>query len=442
MVQAVAAACCITVAGVLFLNLRTLNANANDPNVVKEWGNTPSQLYAICDHLRSRPADNFSYVTQRVRDAWGFSTPPGDRNERAAAWNDWKFVCWDLQGEAIGSLAEAWPLYRNVDGPVSLTMVGVDYEMPELMESVKQAIPNLGEPDRFTTAPGGLFQLLSYAVTSSQLNERRGLAFSKVAADGSKNPATVVEGPAFALPHETGADAFTLRGIVYAPEALDASLAPDAGADGPTVAITIDGQRSYDSVVAPGIESPHQFLQGWHLVEIRGFAAADTQLKLRWHTRDGASLATGRDDFYAIEDLAAWRHTRTLAGTTTGESVRFDFYPHFMAFDGLRIDATHLLPPGAKITRDVWNARWTVDATGTYTMTLNSLGQKVRMTIDGKDVISSQAPGGGTVNVPLTAGDHNVELEFTESANRFIGGILTVKDSAGNPVTMKVHPLF
>ena len=113
-----------------------------------------------------------------------------------------------------------------------------------------------------------------------------------------------------------------------------------------------------------------------------------------------------------------------------------------MAFDGLRIDATHLLPPGAKITRDVWNARWTVDATGTYTMTLNSLGQKVRMTIDGKDVISSQAPGGGTVNVPLTAGDHNVELEFTESANRFIGGILTVKDSAGNPVTMKVHPLF
>ena len=46
--------CAALIAGVLFLNLRTLNANANDPQVVKEWGNTPSQLYAICDHLRDQ----------------------------------------------------------------------------------------------------------------------------------------------------------------------------------------------------------------------------------------------------------------------------------------------------------------------------------------------------------------------------------------------------
>jgi hypothetical protein len=435
-------ACGAIVVAVLVLNLRTLNANADDPNVVKEWGNTQSQLYALCDHLRSRPADNFSYVTQRVRDTWGFSTPPGDRNERVAAWSDWKFVCWGLQGESIGSLQEAWPLYRNVDGPVSLTTVGLDYEMPDIMDSLKQVIPDLGPPDRNTTAPGGLFKLLSYAVTSSQLNERRGLALSHIAPDGSKGASSVAGGPSFELPHQAGADAFTLSGLVYAPQAMDASFTPDGAAGAPTVAITIDGQPSYDAVSAPGVETPQQLLQGWHLVQIRGYAPADAALKLRWHTRDGASVATGQDDFYAVDDLAAWRHTRTLTGTRTGESVRFDFHPHFMAFDGLRIDATHLLPPGAQVSRDVWDARWTVAAAGTYTMMMNAPGQKVRLTIDGKDVITSDDPNGGAkaVDVPLTAGDHTVELVFTDSANRFIGGILTVKDGAGNPVTMKVHP--
>jgi hypothetical protein len=58
------------------------------------------------------------------------------------------------------------------------------------------------------------------------------------------------------------------------------------------------------------------------------------------------------------------------------------------------------------------------------------------MTIDGKSVLTSE----GTVSVPLAAGDHAVELVFSNDRPLSTGGLLTVKDSAGQPVSMIVHP--
>jgi hypothetical protein len=438
--QATAAFAAI-IAGVLYLNVRTLNANANDPLVVREWSNLPSQLYSICDHLRDRPSDNYAYVSERVRDGWGFAKAPGDQQERIAAWSDWRFICWGLRGEAIANLQEAWPLYTDRDGPVSLiSVIGKD-EVPDTIAALPQAIPDLGGPDRFTTAPGGLFSTLSFATTGAQLNARRGLLYGPVRTDGTGAGASIVPGPAFVLPHIAGAGAFTLSGLVYAPSAMDASLVPSVAAGTPPMAITVDGAASYDSAGAPGVETPQRLLQGWHLVRVRANATGDVSLRLHWHARDGATVDPGPDDFYGVEDPGAWRHTRTFDGTTTGESVRFDFFPHVTYFEGLRIDARHVLPPGTRITEDRWKARWTVDAADLYLIKVAAPGQTARLTIDGKEVAAFAPPHPDALaSVQLAAGDHDIELVFSASPNKYIGGLMSVADSQARTVTMRVHP--
>jgi len=435
--------CAAIVAGVLFLNLRTLNANANDQNVVKEWGNTPSQLYAICDHLRDRPADNFSYVSQRLRDVWGFSRPPINKIERLEAWSDWKFVCWDLKGEALSNIEEAWPLYRDVDGPVNLTTIVAGDDLSEMMDAVQRAIPDIGQPDRLTTAPGGLFQLLSYATTSSALNARRGLEFTALSSGGSRTASNVVSGDIFSLPHTAGADAFTLSGLVYAPRAMEASLVLEAVSGAPAAAIAVDGQPSYDTAGAFGGETPQPLVEGWHIVQVRGFATSDVTMRLRWRARDGSTTALGQNDFYAVEDLAAWKHTRTYSGALNGAAVRFDFYPHLSTFDGMRIDATHMLPAGSRASEDRWEGRWTVESAGTYTIMVTGYNQAFRMTIDGKEVLIFSPPrSDGSIQIPLGAGDHAVRMVFSDPtpSSKFIGGLLSVRDSNGKAIAMKVHP--
>ena len=437
----VAAACAAIVAGVLYLNIRTLNANANDPRVTREWSNLPSQLYSICDHLRDRPPDNYAYVSQRVRAGWGFSRPPATKQEATAAWSDWRFVCWGLEGQSVGNIQEAWPLYNNESRPLSLIAVISKDEVPETTDALTRAIPGLGEPDRLTSAPGGLFSTLSFATTSRELNERRGLAFRAVSPDGAGGDATVVEGPEFALTHRAGADAFTLSGLVYAPEGMDASLIPDAVSGAAAVSVTVDDQPSYNAVAAPGVETPRQLLQGWHVVQVRGHAPVATDLRLRWHARDGSSFDPGQNDFYAVEDLAAWRHTRKYEGATTGEAVRFDFYPHITNFDGMRIDATHMLPPGTKISEDRWKARWNVEVDGTYLIRLTAPGQIAELSIDGKEVLAFEPPRpDASASVHLTAGEHSIDLAYTAGTDSSIGGQLGVTDKDGKPVTMNVRP--
>ncbi len=432
--------CAAIVAGVLFLNLRALNANANDQNVVKEWANTPSQLYSICDHLRDRPSDNYAYVEQRVRDSWGFTNPPGDPAERRAAWSDWKFGCWGLRGETIANLQEAWPLYRPVDGPVSLIATIAPAEVAQTVDAVQRAIPGAGEPDRRTTAPGGLFSTLSFAVTSEQLNARRGLAFRLAPPGGATTNAVVVPGPAFSLPAGSGGGAFTLSGLVFVPRPMEASLVPVGGSGSPAVAITVDGQPSYD---AAGAETPQSLVAGWHLVQLRGQASGDVTMRLRWHARDGSVTDPGQNDFYAVEDLAAWKHTRTYSGVVRGEAVRFDFYPHYSNFEGIRVDATHTLPPGTQASEDRWEGRWTVESAGTYTISVGAYNQTFKMTIDGKDVLSFGPPHpDGTAQIPLTSGDHSVKIVFSNppASGRIIGGRPSAPEGRGKPVARNVHP--
>ena len=44
------------------------------------------------------------------------------------------------------------------------------------------------------------------------------------------------------------------------------------------------------------------------------------------------------------------------------------------------------------------------------------------------------------MNVPLTAGDHEIDIVFTPGPDPYIGGLLGVADKDGKPVTMKVRP--
>jgi|CXWL01.1.fsa_nt_gi hypothetical protein len=425
-------AACIAIAAIaLGLNLRTLNANANDPLVVKEWSNTPSQLYRICDNLRERPDDNYAIVSQRARRSWGFSTPPGDFNERYAAWSDWRFICWDLQGRAVADLEEMWPFFVDTDRPYTIIEVAPPADAASGINTLRRAMPRLGEPDEIETAPGDLFNTVIYDTTAEEINDRRGLSLL-----GGAGIEETVPGPLFAIPANIASAGFTLRGLVYLGKEDDVVLAPESTVD--PVTVIIDGQPSFD-----GTERFARLFQGWHIVEIRGQAPEAMNLRLQWRSSIGTTQeALNENSYFALAETALWRHVRTFVlDGVTYQGLRYDFEPHFASFDGMRLDAITPISPLTRVTEERYTGIWTVDRAGTYQIIMTTFNQRATLKIDGQEVL----PPGNTraaVNQQLAPGDHTVELLFEQATeNNYIGGTLTIVDpGTGEPVELPIRP--
>jgi hypothetical protein len=191
---------------VLSLNLRAMNANANDENVRREWSNGGAQLFAICDHLRQRPDDNFSLVSQAAKPGWGFNRSPGTPNDPIAVWGDFSFVCWDLRGQQISDLQDAWPWFTDDRRPISILAMDNPDELKVSMPALQRAMPELGEPTHSELSPGGVFQIVSFDVRSDVMNARRGL--NRIVDGGVPE---VAPAPTFQLP---GGDEVVLSGLV------------------------------------------------------------------------------------------------------------------------------------------------------------------------------------------------------------------------------------
>ncbi len=424
----------------LVLNVRTLNANAHDERVLGEFSNSPSYLYTICDHLQRRPDDNFAFVTQRVRSPWGFSKPPENAQERRVAWGDFRFICWGLEGRSAADLQEVWPLYVDEDRPYSLATAISDEEAPAVIEGLARAMPELGTPDTHDDSPGRGFQMLIWDTSRDEINARRGLVLRQYSNSGDLVSAEVVPGPRFHITPEPGSETFGLTGLVYLDTESDITLAPLAGA--PPVRVTVDGAVTYDPASGPTASTRR--LRGWHLVEIRGLSADGGDIELQWQDGNGNAIPTSGDGYFALADAAVWQHERAyVVDGTEFRAIRYDFAPHVISMDGLPLDARASLPLGATATRDRYSGVWNVDDERTYRLGLTAPEQVPSLVIDGKELLPNKVAGTTwVVDVPLSAGDHTVQITLVQQGEkRYIGGLFAATDAAtGEIIPIEIRP--
>jgi hypothetical protein len=421
------------VAAVLVLNARTLNANAHDERLLREWGNTPSQLYAICRNLNERPDDNFAFVSQRSRRVWGFSSAPGDLTERVAAWSDYRFACWGLLGRSVASLQEVWPVYVDEDRPYSFVHMGAPDDVQRSIDALARAMPELGPPAGTETGPGAIFSLAIWDTTRDAINARRGLLQTWISTTGDELGEEIAAGPPFSTEPPIPAAAYRLRGMVYLP-AENSSVALTTSAGSAPARITLDGQSSSDTTGTTPVVQPAARLPGWHLVEIEGLAVEGGRVELQWVGSQGQTSDVRADDVFALGDWALWRHTRTIDDNgALSQSVRYDFDPHFIAWDGVRIDTRTPLPKDTRVIQERYNGIWTVPEDGTYRFSVHAPGENVSLIIDDRNIFEGQ----GTVraillaDATMTAGEHAVEIVFEQPGDTgYIGGTLTITEAA------------
>jgi hypothetical protein len=406
-------------------NLRVQDANADDIAVQREYGNLQSQLYSLCDNLRDRPDDTYALASQRVRPGTPFTTGTQDKYDESQQWGDFRFVCMGLQGRTVPDLQEAWPLFLDGDPERPITLAGVAQpdEVTRAIDALARAMPEVGPPDTLRTAPGDTFQTVLFGTTASAINARRGLVLRW----GERDVAgTVVAGPEFRI-EEDGP--WELSGLVLLPEAIQGRLAVDGAT--PDMRIEVDGAPAADAAQ----------IAGWHLLRISGTGALDSPLRMRWQRTGGGAEALAADSFFALADANVWQHRRTYLTPAPLEALRYDFSPHFASMEGFRIGAGAALPIETRVSEDRWSARWTVPEEGDYRLYLWQPSGNVRLLVDGREATNHSGGGIVDLSVPLTAGDHRIEIVMALTPDaRYVGTLLRVVDAHGADIDMDVRP--
>lgn len=424
---AVVAAIAGVVAVAFVLNVRAIAQNADDENVLKEWGNTPSQLFSVCDNLRKRPDDTYAIVSQRIRGQWGFvgGDPPEGIEEQRKLWGDFLFVCSELRGMALAELQEVWPLAVEDGRPYTLIEASPKDEVEHVMASIARAMPELGEPER-KVAPGGGFEVLIYDATHEEINARQGLLLEWLDAAGDRvGEATVWPlGDSIGDP-PPGATRYRLSGLVYLSGPVTGGLVPEP-ADASTT-VEVHGQSSY----AEGEIAERPFASGWHLVEIEGRAGAQGPARLAWRSTGGSETRVGPEDAFALADMNVWWHLRQLQEGDAPPYIvqRYDFQPHFSSLDGVRVGPTTPLPAETKVLIDYYQGYWDAPVDGDYTFNFPPSNQRVEVIVDGKVVVDRPRSGGVSFGrVTLTRGEHMVEVRFSDTGAAYIGGTIWFTD--------------
>jgi hypothetical protein len=420
---------------VLAAGLRVLDANSKDIAVLREFDAAPSQLYAVCDYLRSRPATNYSLVSQRARFGWGFAMPPGDDLERRVAWNDWKFVCWGLQGEALPDLREAWPLRSLPDGPITVVgIVGVA-EANDPVEILGRALPELSLPDKQVNSPGGTFRLIGYETTADALGARQGLLLVSPSSGPSREAAVVKTAELATL-----SGAFQLEGLIYLPTEGTAALTVNAAS---RTQVFVNGDLTFDSTGSAPAASYIRLLQGWHIVRITGTIEAGIPLAPTWLLTDGSRISPAQTDFFALADDAVWTHVRTIQFLDQGRPMsiatqRFDFEPHVATVEALATAEAETIRRGVGVSEDRWNAVWHITEADEYTIEIRS-PNAATLRVDGRTV--AQSGSGSTVTrLRLEPGAHAVEITFSGGQSPVVGGWLKIRNGRGEVITPRVSP--
>lgn len=425
------------------------NDAVDEPKMLQAYTHPQSYWYALCDYLRGRGPDNFSYSFNARGPALGFALPRDTAPQEGIAWGDHIWVCHGLQGAALTGPLEAWPLRDAPSGPVTLAYVVA----PELVEPVQRdialAYPEL-EPDEVKAGPEKAYYLLGYALTGDEIRGRQGLLAEYVSQRGDgTSPIERID-----KPHRLSWDAsqvveppftVTWRGLVFLDTPGPWSLR--AGGGDPT-RIAIDGGRVYEASGPVASSDAPSLAAGWHWVEIIvDKQSPGGEFWLYWQDSSGAFRQLKEQDLFALAPLQGWSHTRTFAidgvGAFATQRPASDIAQSAL---GPLIDEARVLArrwAGKSIDRDEvrlleerFVATWRVQVGGSYRFGLQFEGGEAEVLIDGRreTVCGPAAHNAVTVcdaAVELAAGEHRVELLLRTDSDTWTGGRLTVSTPSG-----------
>lgn len=438
---AIAGLLAVVVASVLVLNLQVMRANARDKTVMQEYGNNASQLYNVCRHLGDRGDDAYGVVAQRARPSWGFSEPPPEGFVNAGyQWSDWRFVCSGLVGQTTSGLQEFWPYYPDLDRPYSLIQIAAPYEAGQVVSTLATVMPELGPPATREESPGGRFESLVWDATKEQLTARRGLMLRWFDADGELLDEAIAEGPLFTLEAPADANSYELTGLLLSDAREDAQLSVSGPGAESLLHVRVDGVDIVQKLDPAAGEGTVDLLHGWHLVEVRGAAAAAGDMSFLW--TGGTPAPVTADSAFALDTSSVWQHVRAYVpgATVQGATIRYDTVPHLAAFDGMRV-GTSINPPVSAVALDTYRSIWAVPTGGSYRILIESPRQEVTLTIDGKRIDAAMGDL-YAMDLSLTEGDHTIEIAFKPKGDvAWVGGAMTITDPAtGAPVVFEIRP--
>jgi len=429
------------VAYVCFWNAHTIFGRiANDQRVIGEYGATQGQWYTMCDYLRSQGYNSFSYAFHSGDTSFGFWRARSTPSQEMAAWNDWIFVCHDLQGESLANVQEAWPLRNVPSGFLTLAFLVGPADVDAARATIERGYPGL-TPDDTVEGPAGRYYVLGYSLDDEVARSRQGLYGEYFVAGTSKPVAQRVD-KVYSLSWATSSDSpelpFTVvwRGLVYSREAGQWSL--KANSVDPAW-ISVDGGTPYAS--GDGAPAAAASLQvGWHTVVISlQKQNPGGTFSLQWVSPQGTSYALAEQDLFALEDLSGWMHTMTFRFDEGGELVQqsFDVQPEVSARN--IVEARLSKNPeakDAKLIAESFSSQWSVQEPVAATLTLDYAVGKAAIYVDGTLVgqcETSQKYGGTcTAETALAAGSHRVEvrLEGVEGS-QWNGATLTAGTAYG-----------
>lgn len=412
-------------------NVQTLFGTiVDDPELPRVYsGHRPERGYALCDYLRQRGQDNFSYIRWDDLLARGFSKPTDTVAEQLEVFGDLAWVCGGLRGVTVAAPQEAWPLRPASEGPVTFAFITSPAEVDRVAAVIRQALPNKPWPDHVfeTRSANGRFALVGYEFSADDVRALQGLHGRYEGADGRLLEERVDDVASLRWEDDDSpAPPFTVRwqGVVY----LDAGepggqlLVSLAAVSDDPVEVRVDGRVSFSSLDgAPG-SFPQELLPGWHPLEVtvvkRELGGA---FSLHWMDGQGQIIrAVESEDLFPMRSLNGWRHRRTLE--SEGELVvseRFDFEPYLASYRGA-------------VVREEWSAVWRVKDEGEFRLEARVQSGALLIKLDGETVLEfpSKRVRDRTDEVALRVrpGEHQIEVIQIHDGGHRMGAQLRISD--------------
>ncbi len=392
---------------------------APSETLAQSYGGENALTYTVCHYLQGRSAANYAVVFSGGGGLNGFAKRRDSLDAQSRAWGDFIWVCHDLQGTALPAAEEAWPLRDVPPGPLTLVVADPRGPMEDIIAQLRQAYPELGEPSRQASGPGGSFAYVAYQFAERDQLVHPGLWAEYLPPGGAAPATTRVDAVNDLSWDQAGlplAPPFTVRwrGLVYVPERATLSLY--ARTDEP-VDVRLDGQVVYDTRAGEEQDRPLDLVAGWHIVEI----TLDKQheggvVRLAWVAPDGQQRDVAPDDLFPMSRLSGWVQQRTLGLPNQADqqtTQRLDFAPHEVSATVLTLQAqTAAFEP--IVTEERWRGVWHVDQGGDYLLRAAFQAGTVTLLVDGTAAATVQTPlqGPGKLEatVTLPPGPHTIEI--------------------------------
>jgi len=389
----------------------------------------------MCEFATDLGPDTYVYI-------WSDTNPMDSLFKRG----DFEWLCRDMRGESLNSMAEVWPLEPRPYQNVAFIYLNVKDPEPDPIRHLAQGYPTVTGPAK-VWSPLGSYTLRAFVLPEADIARQQGL-YGAYYADGMSPGSPVTRrldsAPMFVGGQEiewpAGSTRVQWEGLVLTKLAGETALVPEVQAP---LEIRVDGQLVYQSDGAAAKVSPINLGAGWHPLQIDlGRTGEGRAPRLTWVTQDGVGgVPVEGSDLFAVSPVEGWAHVRSVKiGEKTASWQRVDPYPAFgwsevWLPDWLSENDGSPRPITAPLLREEWRTDWHVPAAGTYGLKLNARSGTAVLLVDGDLAASLTSERGQVVTqeqgVLLQAGEHRLELIFESHGAESVGVALEIEDAGG-----------